>query len=122
MAVLLSLLTVTVAKPYYANEGEFLESRSFFEDDESVIQGEAHFQYMNEAKENMNLKFADEMQDSVALSENYGEIKEDTAEKQTPFVINCNEGEAIINVNRVTQRRGWRVTCQPVSTFLSISR
>ena len=114
---------MTVAKPYYENEGEFLESRSFFEDDESVIQGEAHFQYMNEAKENMNLKFADEMQDSVALSENYGEIKEDTAEKQnTPLVMECDEGEAIINVNEVTNRRGWRYTCQPVSTFISISR
>ena len=42
-AVLLSLLTVTVAKPYYGNEGELLDSQSFFHDDESVIQGEAHF-------------------------------------------------------------------------------
>ena len=43
-AVLLSLLTVTVAKPYYGYEGELLDSRSFFQDDESVIQaGEAYF-------------------------------------------------------------------------------
>ena len=50
-AVLLSLLCVTVAKPY---EGELFDSRSFFEDDESVIQSKAPFQYMNKAKENMN--------------------------------------------------------------------
>ena len=46
--VLLSLLTVTVAKPYYGYGGELLDSRSFFQDDESVsviqvIQGDAYF-------------------------------------------------------------------------------
>ena len=114
---------MTVAKPYYGNEGELLESRSFFEDDESVIQGEAHFQYMNEVKENMNLKFADEMQDYGALSENYGEIKEDTAEKQNTLyvkVMECYEGHALIKTKQVG--RGFRYTCLPVSTFISISR
>ena len=74
-AVLLSFLCVTVAKPYYENEGEFFDSRSFFQDDESVIQDEADFQYINEAKENTNLEFADEMSDCEARMENYGEIQ-----------------------------------------------
>ena len=49
-AVLLSLLSMTVAKPYYGNEGELLDSQPFFQDDESVIQGKTQFHYMNETK------------------------------------------------------------------------
>ena len=71
-AVLLSLLCVTVAKPYYEDEGEFFD---FFQDDESVIQDEADFQYMNEAQENTNKEFAEEMEDSKEHMKNDAKIQ-----------------------------------------------
>ena len=83
----------------------------FVRDNEPVIQGEAHFQYMNEAKEN-NIIFAD---DYEALSENYAEIQQDTVEEQGILNLDCNAGSALEYVER--QDEGWDITCYHVSTF-----
>ena len=114
-AVLLSLLTLTAAKP--PNEGKHSNLRFIRDDKAKVIKGEAHFQYMNEAKENniMNLKFAENRE---ALSENNAEIQQDTAEEQYILDLDCPGGYALIYVQREVKKKGWDMNCNLVSIHL----
>ena len=104
---------MTVAKPYYENEGELFDSRSFFQDDESVIQDEADFQYMNEANENTNLEFADEMSDCEAHMENYGEIQRTVGDPE----FTCEKGEYLSSVTLIKQTGRLLHDCTEVSTL-----
>ena len=67
----------------------------------------------------MNLEFADECE---VLSETYGDIQQDTAEKQNTIILNCKEGDALIWVEKQWNANGWEKMCHKVSTVICISR